>query len=103
MKNDLYAFFVNRILEKKQQIDVGFRMDGSAAVAADGEDRKRFLDRPVPPHLPDDLVDLCADRILDKSRLWGVQKPIFQVVNVGFKLGTADHQDNSAGYVITQP
>src|SRR5262245_56642558 len=67
-------------------------MDRSTAVAAGGEESKRFGDRPVSPHLLYDFVDLRADRSFDQSSFRGFKKEILQFVNVGFELGTAGHQ-----------
>src|SRR5262245_34161773 len=92
MKDDLYAFLVDGILEEKQEVNIRFGMDRSTPIAANGEKRKRFRDGPVSPHLMDDLVDLRANGGLDQSRFRGLEKYLFQVVNVGFELGTADHQ-----------
>src|SRR5262245_12415646 len=92
MKDDLDTFLIHGVREEKQEVDIGFRMDRAAPIAANGEERKRFRNRPVAPHLLDDLVDLRADRILDESRPGRLEKLVLQVVNVSLELGTADHQ-----------
>src|SRR5262245_31575476 len=91
MKDYFDTFLIDSIFEEKQEVDIGFRMDRCATVAADSKKCKTLWDAPIAPHFCDDLVNLGAYRLLDESCLGRFEKLILQVVNVTFELGTADH------------
>src|SRR5262249_193462 len=91
MKDYFDTFLIDGVFEEKQEVDIGFRMDRSATVAADGKKCKILWVARIAPHSGDDLVNLSAYRLLDESRLGRFEKLILQVVNVTFELGTADH------------
>src|SRR5215813_1340171 len=89
MQDRFNRFFIDDIFEEKQQVDVGLRMNGGAAISSNRHQRERLRIIAVSPKIPDNFVELFADDSFSANIRRVGKELCFYVVYEGFQFSAS--------------